>query len=1160
MNKRHTTTPFRMVHTEPFLWKPAPKPLPPCWVQFAQEQRAAMVDTLQRQYILHVLYDAEGVKDLLHQWGLPWQVVMAGWLWECDLDSIEQAHLEDGEQIRLLIQKISKYVKYIEDDNLPALLIPPFYDLDALLIAVVIYHVALSHLSHEPEKAQTFKGKIRRISTTLLNIIKRLGIWKVKREVEDLCAMILDPDQFAADYAEYMRLYEQDRDLLEELSRLFTIHAGQLLIRPMYVTYALCGVAGLQRRIQDAHTTVTTQKKQLRGLDLVTFDILMPNVQACYTTFGYFCQLGYVQDRVTDHIAHPKSNGYSYLAFGLKIDCNHPLLRSLHESNTAEPLTCQLQIGTPFMQAIMAYGCLHPRCYPLYQHSYTEEELVTPSFPRHFVDSDDGMATYAIKKAIAEEQRLWTEVQDDADKKQRWAVIVYDRQNHQPVRMPRGATALDFVYNKYPDFQGRNVKVIVNNRKASVSRKLDAGDVIEVIVADDPKEDDYQAFEVVTNAARASIHKQLDTEMTIYERISDYIITRYYYPVTRAKLLDELQKLVEQHKLGLLTEYAEHLQKNADKPVEENKLYTIQWVGEQIMHRITDQESEREDWMPVEAISAQRCFFPQQFCEHCQPTHHDKIIGVLHERSKTITIHQHDCRYLNNTRVDHRSWIALEWKLMPMFQVALTIEARDRRGLLTDITKQLRNHQCTLCSVKADVSDGGTFAEIHLIVKSHDIYEIIEVTNEIKHVKDVKDAYLDRGRTPGHIYTKWESLIKLPEIPAECLPQQSVNVLEPRNIVLSNPFDISRPPDDKMFFGRKEELRTMLRELCDSEKGRAILMYGPRRSGKSSLCSMFLKRYVALPMWSVHYSLQGDEVSTEEDILRKIMKEITRSFRRRFQQAIPEWTDYDDEDAQARFRHILEDSLALVPGSRLVLILDEFGGALTAFQRHILEARFFKLWRDLFININQLSLVLVMPTNTYNIFHGHHISNALSFAHEQPLLFLDNESAEHLLTDTLRQQQIAVDIEVTRRALNLSGGNPYFMQLIGMYLVKMLNGNRSQQSVTVDDMNEILKVIVQENAFNYFDFYHDEVQSEEEMQVLKNIVEITYMNGRDRVSLKNLSSRMHMPAQMLKPILDRMKSGLLLEEYAGSRKNPYYGFKVELARQWMAEHQEFFAK
>src|SRR5579875_2088144 len=1081
---------------------------------------------------------------------------MAGWLWECDLDSIEQAHLEDGEQIRLLIQKISKYVKYIEDDNLPALLIPPFYDLDALLIAVAIYYVALSHLSHEPEKAQTFKGKIRRISTTLLNIIKRLGIWKVKREVEDLCAMILDPDQFAADYAEYMRLYEQDKDLLEELSRLFTIHAGQLLIRPMYVTYALCGVAGLQRRIQDAYTTVTTQKKQLRGLDLVTFDILMPNVQACYTTFGYFCQLGYVQDRVTDHIAHPKSNGYSYLAFGLKIDCNHPLLRSLHESNTAEPLTCQLQIGTPFMQAIMAYGCLHPRCYPLYQHSYTEEELVTPSFPRHFVDSDDGMATYAIKKAIAEEQRLWTEVQDDADKKQRWSVIVYDRQNHQPVRMPRGATALDFVYNKYPDFQGRNVKVIVNNRKASVSRKLDAGDVIEVIVADEVKRTEVDA---VTGAARASLSKQWEADITIYDRIADYLSTRCSYLATRPRILDELKKVIEQYKLGSLAEYVERLQKSIDKPGEDDKQYTIEWVGEQIMRQITDRERETENWVPVATINTQRCFFPQQFCEYCQPTHYDRIIGVLHERSKTITIHRHDCRYLDNVRIHDQSRVVLEWKKMLMFQVALTVEAQDRRGLLNDITKHLRYHQSILYIVKADVGENGNFADIHLIMKTHDIQEVIEIKSKIERVNGVKGVYLDRSRTPGRVYTRWERLVNQLEMPVERPPQQSVDMLEPRNIVLSNPFDISRPPDDKMFFGRKHELQLMLRELCDSEKGRAILMHGPRRSGKSSLCSIFIKRYALPPMWSVHYSLEGDKNYNEEVILYKIIKEIMRAFRKQFRLSPPEWTDYNEDDPQVRFQYMLEDCLELVPAtSRLVLVLDEFGGALTAFHNHKLDARFFTFWRSLMARIDQLSLVLAMPTNAYNVLNSHSISNALSFAYDLPLSFLDGESAQRLLTDTLRQQQITVDEEVATVALNLSGGNPYFMQLIGMYLVRLLNANKTQQYVTREDLQEVLNMIIQENAFNYFDFYHDEIQSKDEMRVLKNIVESTYMNDNDRISLKNLSSRMNIPVQALRPILDRMKSGLLLEEYEDARANPYYGYKVELARRWMAEHQDFF--
>ena len=65
--------------------------------------------------------------------------------------------------------------------------------------------------------------------------------------------------------------------------------------------------------------------------------------------------------------------------------------------------------------------------------------------------------------------------------------------------------------------------------------------------------------------------------------------------------------------------------------------------------------------------------------------------------------------------------------------------------------------------------------------------------------------------------------------------------LQPRNPKLRNPFDISRPATAKMFFGRSSETATMQRELCEGEQGKALILYGPRRSGKSSIIKNFLE-------------------------------------------------------------------------------------------------------------------------------------------------------------------------------------------------------------------------------------------------------------------------------------------------------------------------------
>ena len=103
----------------------------------------------QHTYVLKVRYDALHVGNLLRSWGLPWQVVIAGYLLEYDKEQIRQASLEDVNEVLSHINEADLYGKYIEDENLPPLLAPPYQDLGALLIAAAIYYQALQILQEQ---------------------------------------------------------------------------------------------------------------------------------------------------------------------------------------------------------------------------------------------------------------------------------------------------------------------------------------------------------------------------------------------------------------------------------------------------------------------------------------------------------------------------------------------------------------------------------------------------------------------------------------------------------------------------------------------------------------------------------------------------------------------------------------------------------------------------------------------------------------------------------------------------------------------------------------------------------------------------------------------------------------------------------------------------
>jgi hypothetical protein len=63
-----------------------------------------------------------------------------------------------------------------------------------------------------------------------------------------------------------------------------------------------------------------------------------------------------------------------------------------------------------------------------------------------------------------------------------------------------------------------------------------------------------------------------------------------------------------------------------------------------------------------------------------------------------------------------------------------------------------------------------------------------------------------------------------------------------------------------------------------------------------------------------------------------------------------------------RFKRVVQECLSAIPESRLILALDEFGGAIEAYQNQILEERFFTYWRNLMDEVSQLSLIFILPT------------------------------------------------------------------------------------------------------------------------------------------------------------------------------------------------------
>jgi len=708
---------------------------------------------------------------------------------------------------------------------------------------------------------------------------------------------------------------------------------------------------------------------------------------------------------------------------------------------------------------------------------------------------------------------------------------------------------------------------------------LDAGDVVEIRTSEQVQANDEWLKEnyAITPVAQQHIKESLlrrFREPEGYDLIRQ-VLERYDYMLIQEDLEHEFQYLLQQHKLGTPQAFLERFSQQGQSP------YTPEWVAEEIMKQII----ERNDLVPFESPGQMRVpivdmpsiigrKYAQRLCHFCKPTYPRdmQIVGRLSKKGGDLVIHKEGCPHLTIRASEQQSQIhSMTWQLQPpTFRVAFFVTAHDCEALLLNIAEVVSKHHCNMLNMNAEVLKFD-IAHFRFIFKAHSDTEVLDIWRELTRLDNVMKVSINAAATSQPIYHRLQKLRSqsadlLDKTTGDLLWEETLATLQRRSPVLKNPFDISRPATAKMFFGRTVETKTMQRELCDGEYGKALILYGPRRSGKSSICKNFLERHVGSPYWRVLFSLQNATQHNEETILAHLAQEVLREFHEQLQCSAPNLSDYTENDSQLRFKRVIQDCISRVPNTRLVLVLDEFGGALESYENHILEYRFFSYWKDLMNEVPQLSLVLAVPTSSHRLLISEKFSHAFSFAEYLPVMFLDNESAKRLLIDPLRDQQIALHPNTATFAAKLTGNNPYYMTMIGQQLVHQLNREPKKQVVANEDIRLVVDKIIEAGSNLNFAFYNRELQNATELRILEEFVDMANRLGQTVLPLKKLATSLGLPRDLVRQHLERLRNGLILEEITlmeGGKRfsaNPYYSFKIELVRLWLDRNRWFFSQ
>ncbi len=669
-------------------------------------------------YLVHPLEVAAILADLK----LDVVAVAAGLLHdvvEDTLTSIERIREVFGEDIAHVVEGVTKLgaipfssSEHRQAENFRKMLLAMVDDIRVILVKLADRLHNMRTLHHLPEERRLkIAQETRDIYAPIAN---RLGMSKIKNELEELAFKHLEPKSYEALRAKVESRRKANEGMIEELKR--TI-AAKLADAQVPVTE----LDGRIKRLFSIHQKLKRQRIDVEQVyDLVALRLVTETVRDCYAALGIIHQTwAPVPGRIKDFIAMPRPNGY----------------QSLHTSVISER-------GFPFEVQIRTVE----------MHRIAEEGIAAHwKYKEGRVGADRDEQYFAWLRQVLEWQQ---EVRDPQEFIQNLKIDLYPEEVYtftprgEVKVLPSGATPVDFAYLVHTDVGHRCVGARVNRKMVPLRTRLKNGDIVEIVTAPGHKPSrDWLNF-VTTSRARSKIRhfihaeektRSIELGRKLFEKEARRFEVNFkemndpstldkaatLYGLTRA---DDLfaaigyGKLAARNVLAKLVPEDELKERKPDTPIAA-AVKRVLGTGEQKI-RVKG----FDDLMVFRA----RC---------CNPIRGETIVGYI-TRGKGVSVHSVSCPNVVNLLYDPERRIDVEWDKggdSSPYTVRLTIQVEDRRGILADVSAKIAGIDTNIRNVEA-TSDDEHHGRINMTVEISDVKHLQKVIKSLRGVTGVLDV------------------------------------------------------------------------------------------------------------------------------------------------------------------------------------------------------------------------------------------------------------------------------------------------------------------------------------------------------------------------------------------------------------------------------------
>jgi GTP pyrophosphokinase len=652
-------------------------------------------------YIIHPLC----VAIILAELELDKETIVAGLLHDVVEDTVmtvEEIASEFSEEIALLVDGVTKLgqLSYdadkveVQAENLRKMFLAMAKDIRVILIKLADRLHNMRTLKYmTPEKQ---KEKARETMDIYAPIAQRLGISKIKIELDDLSLKYLEPEAYY-DLVEKVALRKSVRDdyvqsLVKEVSK----HIENAGIKAQ--------IDGRAKHFFSIYKKMVNQHKTLDQIyDLFAIRIIVDNVKDCYAALGVIHEMYKpIPGRFKDYIAMPKPNMY----------------QSLHTSVIGEDgNTFEIQIRTEEMDELAELGvAAHWRYKEGKGYSAKDEQKEIGEklqWLREFISLSDD-----IKDGDAKE--YYDSISRDIFEANVYVLTPQGK----IVELPNGSTPVDFAYRIHTEVGHHTVGAIVNNVMVPIDTKLNTGDVCEIKTnkqSAGPSED-WLKF-VRTAGARNKIRtflakKEAETKKDTIEdgkkilkdeikkrgldekKFLDPETYKTYLGAFGARNLDDILYFIGKKTLSVATLLEKVNPKKAG--FFDNLSKILQRNNEQ---REKLEKTTSNNGVVVKGVSGLKI----QLSKCCNPIPGDKITGYV-SQGQGIKVHRVDCPNIKQKEIQNRL-IDVYWDFASLsnlkFDADLQIDGLDRTNLLNDIITVLGQMKINILNIHADASDDG---------------------------------------------------------------------------------------------------------------------------------------------------------------------------------------------------------------------------------------------------------------------------------------------------------------------------------------------------------------------------------------------------------------------------------------------------------------------